>query len=84
MNQTDVLIVGAGPTGLALACDLARRGVRIRVIDKAAEYFTGSRGKAISPRTMEVLDGLGVADQVLAAGLLNLPMRTYDGGRVIG
>jgi 2-polyprenyl-6-methoxyphenol hydroxylase-like FAD-dependent oxidoreductase len=84
MNQTDVLIVGAGPTGLALACDLARRGVRIRVIDKAAEYFTGSRGKAISPRTMEVLDGLGVADQVLAAGLLNVPMRTYDGGRVIG
>ncbi|WP_212908279.1 FAD-dependent monooxygenase [Streptomyces sp. TS71-3] len=64
----DVLIVGAGPTGLALACDLARRGVRARVIERAGALFPGSRGKGVQPRTMEVLEDLGVIDAVLAAG----------------
>ncbi len=83
-NSTQVLIVGAGPTGLMLACDLARRGVRIRVVDKALEYFTGSRGKGVSPRTLEVFDDLGVAERILSAGLRDLRMRTYEGDRVIG
>jgi 2-polyprenyl-6-methoxyphenol hydroxylase-like FAD-dependent oxidoreductase len=82
-NATQVLIVGAGPTGLTLACDLARRGVRVRILDKASQYFTGSRGKAISPRTLEVLDDLGVAQRIMDAGMLNQPMRTYDGHQVI-
>ena len=51
-----VLIVGAGPTGLALACDLARREVNFRIVDKAHEYFSGSRGKGLQPRSLEVLD----------------------------
>ena len=80
---TQVLIVGAGPTGLTLACDLARRGVGVRILDKAGQYFTGSRGKALSPRTLEVLDDLGVAQRIIDAGMLNQPMRTYDGDRVI-
>jgi 2-polyprenyl-6-methoxyphenol hydroxylase-like FAD-dependent oxidoreductase len=78
-DATQVLIVGAGPTGLALACDLARRGVGVRILDKAGEYFTGSRGKAVSPRTLEVLDDLGVAQRIMEAGMLKQPMRTYDG-----
>src|SRR5579863_6138552 len=78
------LIVGAGPTGLALACDLARRGVPCRIIDKAPQYFAGSRGKGLQPRTLEVLEDLGVIDSVLAGGRFHLPFRAYDGAAVLG
>lgn len=66
----DVLIIGAGPTGMTLAIDLARRGLHIRVIDKAAHPFDGSRAKGIQPRSLEVLDDLGALDDVLAGGSL--------------
>ncbi|MEU3658400.1 FAD-dependent oxidoreductase [Streptomyces sp. NPDC032940] len=66
--NTDVLIVGAGPTGLALGIDLARRGVDALVVERAAALFPGSRGKGIQPRTMEVFDDLGVLDAIHAAG----------------
>jgi 2-polyprenyl-6-methoxyphenol hydroxylase-like FAD-dependent oxidoreductase len=65
---TDVLIVGAGPSGTALAIDLARRGLDIRIIDQAAHAFDGSRAKGIQPRTQEVFADLGVLDDVLAGG----------------
>ncbi|QOV41494.1 FAD-dependent oxidoreductase [Streptomyces ferrugineus] len=64
----DVLIVGAGPTGLALGIDLARRGVDALVVERAEALFPGSRGKGIQPRTMEVFDDLGVLDAIRAAG----------------
>ena len=64
----DVLIAGAGPTGLALGIDLARRGVDALVVEKADALFPGSRGKGIQPRTMEVFDDLGVRDAIRAAG----------------
>jgi 2-polyprenyl-6-methoxyphenol hydroxylase-like FAD-dependent oxidoreductase len=67
-NHTDVIIVGAGPTGLTLACDLARRGVPFRIVDKATEPFSGSRGKGVQPRTLEVFDDLGVVEELLSAG----------------
>ncbi|MEU6377763.1 FAD-dependent oxidoreductase [Streptomyces sp. NPDC046909] len=66
--HTDVLIVGAGPTGLALGIDLARRGVDAVVVEKADRLFPGSRGKGLQPRTMEVFDDLGVLDAIRAAG----------------
>ncbi|NWA24394.1 FAD-dependent oxidoreductase [Pseudomonas gingeri] len=65
---TDVLIVGAGPTGLTLACELARRGISSRIIEKSPTPFNGSRGKGIQPRSLEVFNDLGVADAVLQAG----------------
>ncbi|WP_329118234.1 FAD-dependent monooxygenase [Streptomyces sp. NBC_01465] len=68
VKETEVLVVGAGPTGLALAVDLARRGVRALVVEKAEGLFPGSRGKGIQPRTLEVLDDLGVVDEILASG----------------
>ncbi|MGW7365009.1 FAD-dependent monooxygenase [Streptomyces sp. NPDC054841] len=68
VKETDVLVIGAGPTGLALAVDLARRGVGALVVEKADGLFPGSRGKGLQPRTMEVLDDLGVVGPVLAAG----------------
>ncbi|MGW1763979.1 FAD-dependent monooxygenase [Streptomyces sp. NPDC002073] len=66
--DTDVLIVGAGPTGLALAVDLARRGIRALVVERAEGLFPGSRGKGLQPRTLEVLEDLGLHRAILAAG----------------
>lgn len=66
--NVDVLVVGAGPTGLALGADLARRGVDALVVERAGGLFPGSRGKGIQPRTMEVFDDLGVLDAIRAAG----------------
>ncbi|MBB6171341.1 2-polyprenyl-6-methoxyphenol hydroxylase-like FAD-dependent oxidoreductase [Nocardiopsis mwathae] len=66
--QTDVLVVGAGPSGLTLGIDLARRGVDVLVVEQADALFPGSRGKGIQPRTLEVFDDLGVLDAIRAAG----------------
>lgn len=78
-----VVIAGAGPTGLTLAIELARRGVPCRVLDRAATLFPGSRGKGLQPRTLEVFDDLGVIGAVLAAGEPFPPMRLYRGTDVV-
>ncbi|NEC04153.1 FAD-dependent oxidoreductase [Streptomyces sp. SID7909] len=81
--DADVVIVGAGPTGLALGVDLARRGVHALVLERADELFPGSRGKGIQPRTMEVFDDLGVIDAIHAAGgTYPVGMVWRDGERV--
>ncbi|MFD3974853.1 FAD-dependent oxidoreductase [Streptomyces cyaneofuscatus] len=79
----DVLIVGAGPTGLTLALDLARRGVAVRVVDKSAAHPRTSRAKGPNPRSLEILADLGVADEVLDAGSAPLPMRVYRDHRPV-
>ncbi|MFF0506075.1 FAD-dependent monooxygenase [Streptomyces fimicarius] len=66
--EVDVLIVGAGPSGLALAVDLARRGVPALLVEKAETLFPGSRGKGVQPRTREVFDDLGAGDAVREHG----------------
>ncbi|UZR98516.1 FAD-dependent oxidoreductase [Chondrinema litorale] len=68
LNKTDVLIVGAGPTGTTLAIDLARRGLSVRIIEKNKTSFPGSRAKGIQPRTLEVFYDLGVIDELLKNG----------------
>ena len=80
--DTTVLIVGAGPTGLTLACDLARRGIAHRIVDRDPGTFAGSRGKGIQPRTLEVFADLGVIDKVLEYGGPYPPMRGYQGRTV--
>ncbi|MGX1367889.1 2-polyprenyl-6-methoxyphenol hydroxylase-like FAD-dependent oxidoreductase [Streptomyces canus] len=81
--NTDVLIVGAGPTGLALGIDLARRGVDALVVEKADRLFPGSRGKGIQPRTMEVFHDLGVVDAIReVSGTYPVQMIWRDGERV--
>jgi 2-polyprenyl-6-methoxyphenol hydroxylase-like FAD-dependent oxidoreductase len=68
MTQTEVLIAGAGPTGLVLALWLTKRGVKIRIVDKAAEAGTTSRALAVQARTLELYRQLGLADDVVAKG----------------
>lgn len=68
--MTQVLVVGAGATGLTLAVELLRRGVAVRLIDIATEYFAGSRGKGIQSRSLELLDLMGIADEVTESGTL--------------
>ncbi|MGK5639827.1 FAD-dependent monooxygenase [Streptomyces sp. URMC 126] len=67
-GNTEVLIVGAGPSGLVLACVLAGQGVPFRLVDAAEQGFIGSRGKGIQPRTLEHFAALGIVDRVIAAG----------------
>ncbi|MFF7635805.1 FAD-dependent monooxygenase [Kitasatospora sp. NPDC008050] len=78
-----VVIAGAGPTGITLACELARRGVACRVLEKAPTLFEGSRGKGISPRTQEVFRDLGVLDRMLADGMPFPKFRLYAGHDVV-
>jgi 2-polyprenyl-6-methoxyphenol hydroxylase-like FAD-dependent oxidoreductase len=79
MYETKVLIVGAGPTGLTLALDLARRGISFRLIEAGQTPFQGSRGKGIQPRTLEIFDHLGIIDSVLAAGAPYPKFRVHAG-----
>lgn len=59
-TDTDVLIVGAGPVGLFLANECARRGLRYRIIEAHATQSEYSKALAIFPRTMEIFDMAGV------------------------
>src|SRR6266849_8242519 len=68
MAQTDVLIIGAGPTGLVLALWLTRLGVRARIIDKTAEPGTTSRALAVQARTLELYRQLDLTEAVVARG----------------
>src|SRR6202049_4825841 len=68
IRNTDVLIVGAGPTGLVLALWLMRLGVRVRIIDKTAEPGTTSRAVAVQARTLELYSQVGLADTVVGRG----------------
>jgi 2-polyprenyl-6-methoxyphenol hydroxylase-like FAD-dependent oxidoreductase len=85
-NAPTVLIVGAGPTGLTLACELASRNVSFRLIEASPGPQPGSRGKGIQPRTLEVFGDLGIVEAVLANGRLAMPMRSTgaDGTVTIG
>ncbi|MDB5319622.1 MAG: FAD-binding monooxygenase, partial [Phycisphaerales bacterium] len=69
MSEPVVLIVGAGPTGLVLALWLTRLGVRVRLIDRAAEAGTTSRALAVQARTLEFYRQLGFAERVVAGGV---------------
>jgi 2-polyprenyl-6-methoxyphenol hydroxylase-like FAD-dependent oxidoreductase len=69
MTNTQVLIIGAGPTGLALALWLTRLAVSVRIIDKAAEPGTTSRALAVQVRTLEFYRQLGLADSLIEGGV---------------
>ncbi|HEY8468552.1 MAG TPA: FAD-dependent monooxygenase, partial [Longimicrobiales bacterium] len=64
----DVLIVGAGPTGLTLAAQLQRCGARFRIVDRLRERVHESRALAVQARSLEILDALGLAGDLVARG----------------
>ncbi|KAK1230731.1 hypothetical protein PQX77_006181 [Marasmius sp. AFHP31] len=72
-----VLVVGAGPTGLALALSLLKNGVPVRVIDKRPEHTIGQRGAGMQPRTLELYKILGALPEIAAAGHPERPIRMY-------
>ncbi|WP_327141072.1 FAD-dependent oxidoreductase [Nocardia sp. NBC_01327] len=76
--MTEVLVIGAGPVGLTLACDLARRGVACHLIERDAAASRASKAKGIQSRSLEVLDDLGAVDHVVRYGVANLPVRFHD------
>jgi 2-polyprenyl-6-methoxyphenol hydroxylase-like FAD-dependent oxidoreductase len=83
VSDIEVLVVGGGPTGLVLACELAVRGVGVRVVDRSDRFYGGSRADGIQPRTMEVFADLGVVDRILAGGDLGIEMKAYQGDEVV-
>ena len=64
-----VVVVGAGPVGLALAIDLAQRDVPVVLLDDADRIGEGSRGICWSKRTLEILDRLGIGERLVAHGV---------------
>lgn len=68
MERSDVLIAGAGPTGLVLALWLSKQGVKVRIIDKADEPGTTSRALAVQARTLELYRQVGLTEEILARG----------------
>src|SRR5262249_17279973 len=66
--ETEVLIVGAGPTGLMLANQLARRGVRPLIIDRHSGPAQRSRAMAVQARTLEIYSKMGIAERALELG----------------
>jgi 2-polyprenyl-6-methoxyphenol hydroxylase-like FAD-dependent oxidoreductase len=68
-DRLDVLVVGAGPTGLVMASELVRGGVRCRIIEKSPTPSTTSKALAVHARTLELFERLGIADAAVAAGV---------------
>ncbi len=82
-SVTDVLVVGAGPTGLVMAAELARHGVRCRIIDQASGPSDKSKALGVQSRTLEVFEDMGVVNEVIARGVKIHGMNIYANGRRI-
>ncbi len=80
---TTVLVVGAGPTGLTLACELLRRGVGCRIIDRAERRFDRARAVDVQSRTLEVLEHVGIHLRVLELGSKLEGLGVYEGASAL-
>ena len=83
MYDTDVLVVGAGPTGLALAASLVARGIATTVVDRAPEGANTSRAAVVNARTLEVLEHLDVARRLVKEGVQAPVFTIRDHGRTL-
>jgi 2-polyprenyl-6-methoxyphenol hydroxylase-like FAD-dependent oxidoreductase len=83
MQMTEVIIVGAGPTGLMLAGDLAAAGVDVKILERRAEESNLTRAFAVHARTLELLDMRGLADELVSQGVQLPEVRAHLGARQI-
>jgi 2-polyprenyl-6-methoxyphenol hydroxylase-like FAD-dependent oxidoreductase len=83
MTQIPALIVGAGPTGLTLAAELARRGVPCRIVDRAAGPATESRALGVHARTLEVWDVMGIVQEALSRGVRCAGISVHNGAKTL-
>jgi 2-polyprenyl-6-methoxyphenol hydroxylase-like FAD-dependent oxidoreductase len=81
--ECDVLVVGAGPTGLTLAAELRRRGVDVLLIDAREEPQRWDRATVVHPRSLEVFEALGIVDRFLTAGVPQRAARLHSAGEVL-
>ncbi|MFC4051530.1 FAD-dependent oxidoreductase [Actinomadura syzygii] len=82
-TSTDVLVVGAGPVGLALAAALTSRGVDVVLVDRQAEGANTSRAAVVHARTLEVLEAVGVTDELVGRGVVVPRFTVRDGDRAL-
>ena len=80
-GEMDVLVVGAGPTGLTMAAELAARGVGCRIVDKTPVRSGRSRALVIHARSLELLQKMGIADELVTLGRRTLKVTPFVGGR---
>ena len=73
------MVVGAGPTGLVAGCELARRGVPVRVIDKLAAPTDESRAIVVHARSLEMFAQMGIVDALIESGVKTRAMQMYSG-----
>lgn len=82
-DSVDVLVIGAGPTGLMAACELLRRGLSVRVVDERPAPSTKSKAIVVHARTLELLEEAGVSEALIARGLPLRGVTMWAGGEVI-
>lgn len=82
-SHYQVVIVGAGPTGLALAAELKRLGIQSLILDRLKEGLKTSRAAAIHARTLEVLEPLGVTQELLKKGIILSKFNVRDKNRIL-
>ncbi len=83
-TKTDVLIVGAGPTGLSLACQLIRHGVEFLILDRNETTTPHSKAIGVQARTLEIYEQIGLAEPLIAQGAVAEKARLVVGGEVRG
>ncbi|MFG2563572.1 FAD-dependent monooxygenase [Streptomyces sp. NPDC048496] len=77
--HVDVLVVGAGPTGLTAASEARRHGLSVRIIERKPRRSTFSKALVVHARTLEVFEAMGIADAVVAAGTRFAALNTHTG-----
>lgn len=82
-SNTDILIVGAGPTGLMMACQLAINNIPFRIIDKNEDHTTQSRALVIQARSVEILDQMGIAEKAIQQGKIAKAIGAFFNGKKV-